>query len=120
VVTTFDNPDLWRQLDVQVHSRVGASGAFKTAYVGFDRRTGNNARYAVDINAMDPIKGLFTIQNASDCPAFPLTASVDSALVEVTLELYFTVNGVELRPSPGVAYRVKYQNYKGLYAPCVK
>ena len=119
-VTTFDNPDLWKQLDVQMHSRVGSSGPFTTAYVGFDRRTGNNARYAVDLTALDPIKGMFTIQNAADCPAFPLSAPIDNGYVDATVELYFTVNGVELRPAPGAAYRVRYQNYKGLYAPCLK
>ncbi len=101
-VTTFDNADLWKQLDVQVHSRIGSSGAFTTAYVGFDQRSGNNARYAIDLNAMDPFKGFFTIQNKSDCPAFPLSAPAESggAYVEVTMELYFTINGVELRPAP--------------------
>ena len=119
-VTTFDNPELWKQLDVQMHSRVGSTGPFTTAYVGFDRRTGNNARYAIDLTALDPIKGLFTIQNVSDCPAFPLSAPIDNGYVDATVELYFTVNGVELRPAPGAAYRVRYQNYKGLFAPCVK
>ena len=120
-VTTSDDPDLWKKLDVQVHSRMGSSGAFTTAYVGFDHRTGNNARYAIDLNAMDPIKGSFTIQNKSDCPAFPLRvpAEAGGTYVEATMDLYFTINGVELRPAPGAAYRVRYQNYKDLYKPCL-
>jgi len=121
-VTDFDNADLWRQLDVQVHSRVGSSGPFTTAYVGFDRRTGNNARYAVDLGALDPIDGRVAITKASDCPAFPITAPADNGgqYVEATVELYFTVNGAELRPAPGASYRVRYQNYKSSYALCVK
>jgi hypothetical protein len=120
-VTSWDNPELWKQLDVQVHTRVGATGAFKTAYVSFDRRIGNNARYAVDLTGLDPIPGLWTVQNAADCPAFPLTAPAASggAYVEATVELFFTVNGVELRPSTGGTFKVRYQNYKGLFAPCV-
>ena len=120
-VTSFDNADLWKQLDVQVHSRVSGSGPFTTAYVGFDRRTGNNARYALDLGALDPVPGRVTITKKSDCPSFALSAPAENGgqYVEVALELYFTVNGVELRPAPGAAYRVRYQNYKGLYAPCV-
>ena len=37
-VTTF-NPELWKQLDVQVLSRVGGTGPFTSRYVSFDRRT---------------------------------------------------------------------------------
>ncbi|MBX3191595.1 MAG: hypothetical protein KF819_31675 [Labilithrix sp.] len=121
-VTSWDNPELWRQLDVQVHSRVGSAGAFSTRYVDFEKRVGNNARYAIDLRALDPIPGMFTIQSPADCPAWPLTVAAGSndALVEAVVELYVTVNGVELRPAgPGSVYRVRYANYKGLYAPCV-
>jgi Family of unknown function (DUF6209) len=121
-VTDFDNADLWRQLDVQVHSHVvGAPGGFATAYVGFDRRTGNNARYAVDLGALDPIKGQLAITNVADCPPFPLTAPASNGgqYVEAVVELYFTVNGVELRPAPGDAYRVRYQSYASAYAVCL-
>jgi hypothetical protein len=121
-VTDWDNPNQWQQLDVQVHSRVGSSGAFSMKHVAFDKRLGNNARYAIDLRALDPIPGNFTVQNASDCPAFPLTVAADGngALVEATVELYATVNGVELRPSGAQSvYRVRYTNYKDLYAPCL-
>jgi hypothetical protein len=120
-VTSWDNPDLWKQLDVQVHSRASGTGAFSSAYVSFDRRSGNNARYGVDLGALDPIKGQFTIANQSDCPTFPLTAPASNGgqYVEATVELYFTINGVELRPSPGGTFRVRYQNYKSSYAVCV-
>ena len=122
-VTTWDNPDRWKQLDVQVHARVGAAGPFTTRYVAFDRRVGHNARYAVDLRALDPIPGLSTIEDASDCPAFDLDVPGGSsgALVEATIELFMTVNGVDVRPAgPGSVYRVRYSNYQSLYAPCVQ
>jgi len=118
-VTNWDNPDLWRQLDVKVHSRVGSAGAFKTSYVTFERRIGNNARYAAPLAPLDPIPGQFTLTNAADCPS-PIHAvpSGGEPFVETTVELYFTVNGVEVRPSNGGTYRVKYVNYKAPYAIC--
>ena len=121
-VTDWDNPDRWRQLDVQVHSRVGTTGPFTTRYVDFDRRLGNNARYAVDLRALDPIPGNFTIQDPNDCPSFDLSvpAGSNDAYVQAGVELYVTVNGVEVRPgAPDSVFRVRYTNYKGLYAPCV-
>jgi hypothetical protein len=121
-VTDFDNADLWKQLDVRLHRRVGSSGPFATTYVGFDRRIGNNARYAVDLGALDPIDGRITITKPSECPPFLITALPDNGgqYVEAVVELYFTVNGVELRPAPGAAYRVRYQNYRSSYALCAK
>jgi hypothetical protein len=117
-VTSGDNPELWKQLDVQMHSRVGSTGAFTPSYVRFDRRKGNNA---VDLGELDPIKGLWTINSVADCPAFPLVAPADNGgqYIEATVELYFTVNGVELRPSTGGNFRVYYQNYRSSYAVCV-
>ena len=121
-VTDWDNPDRWRQLDVQVHSRLGATGSFTTRHVDFERRLGNNARYAVDLRALDPIPGNFTIQDPNDCPSFDLSVPVgaNDAYVQAVVELYVTVNGVEVRPGgPESVFRVRYTNYKGLYAPCV-
>ena len=120
-VTDFDNADLWKQLDVEVHSRVAGTSAFQTAYVSFDRRTGNNARYATDLGALDPIPGASTLTSKSDCPAFPLSAPADNGgqYVEAIVELYFTVNGAELRPAAGDTFKIRYQNYKGLYAVCL-
>jgi hypothetical protein len=120
-VTDFDNANLWKQLDVQVHSRVAGTSAFHDAYVAFDRRAGNNARYAIDLGALDPIPGLTTLTKKSDCPAFSLSAPADNGgqYVEAVVELYFTVNGAELRPAAGDTFKVRYQNYKGPYAVCL-
>ncbi|MEO8876352.1 MAG: DUF6209 family protein, partial [Polyangiaceae bacterium] len=75
-VTDFDNADLWKELDVEVHSRVGGSGAFASHYVSFDERDGNNARYAVDLTTLDPLPGGpggSAISNKADCPQFPVS-----------------------------------------------
>lgn len=118
-VTDFDNVDLWKQLDVQIHSRHSGSDLWTTSYVSLDRRVGNNARYTVDLRTLDSLDPHFTITNPADCPAFPLTVTQDGSYVETTVELYFTVNGAELRPASGDVFRIRYQNYRGLYAPCI-
>jgi hypothetical protein len=120
-VTDHDNPDLWKQLDVQVHSRAVGATTFTRSYVSFERRLGNNARYLADLTALDPIKGQSAITSAADCPAFTITAPAANGgqYVEATLELYFTVNGVEVRPEGGGTFRVRYQNYLSAYALCV-
>jgi hypothetical protein len=116
-VTNWDNPDRWRQLDVQVHARAIGEATFTTRHIPFDRRLGNNARYAVDLVALDPIPGVYTPTRVDECPAATLTPTAGH--VDAIVELYFTVNGVEQRPAgPDSTYRVRYQNYRDLYAPC--
>jgi len=117
-VTDFDNPDLWRTLDVQVHTRFGDSGTFSTRYVSFDHRVGNDARYALPLSSVDPLGGS-TITKKEDCPKVPLKVSADGMYVETELQFWFTVNGVELRPAPGATYRGKFSDYKGLYEVCL-
>ena len=114
-VTDFDNANLWQQLDVEVHSRVRGTTDFAMAYVPFDRRQGNNARYGVDLRGLDPIA-----RAPATCPTFTLTVDASGQYVEAVVELYFTVNGVELRPAAGATYAVRYQNYKGMFAACIK
>lgn len=102
--------DLWQKLDVEVHSRVAGTTAFATRYVAFDKFVGNNARYALDLRALDPLTG------AWGCPDHLSLVDGDA---EVVVELYVTVNGMELRPSSaGSVYRVRYQNYASQYAGC--
>lgn len=117
-VTDFDNADLWKTLDVQVHTRLGGEGAFTSRYVDFDKRLGNNARYALDLRALDPLDVRATVQRREDCPVFPMQKSADGASVEVVLELYATVNGVELRPGEGATYRVRYRNDAAIFPAC--
>ncbi|MGH7283598.1 MAG: DUF6209 family protein [Polyangiaceae bacterium] len=123
--TDFDNSDIWKELDVEIHSRIGGAGDFATAYVNFDARLGNNARYAVDLSTLDPFAAPgggngSTLTDKSQCPQFPVSyegpAGADS--IDADVQFYFTVNGTELRPAPGGVFHGKYQNYAGLYAIC--
>jgi hypothetical protein len=117
-VTDADNPDLWKELDVRLYSRVGDSGPFAMQYVQYDQRVGNNARYMIDLRPLDPILGLVTINDKSGCPSFPLTADGDG-YVKADFQYYIVVNGAELRPQGGGVFHGTYQNYKDAYAPCL-
>lgn len=120
-VTDRDDPDLWKKLDVQVHSRVVGTAAFDSRYVSFDRRVGNNARYSLDLRDLDSVVGMGTITDPANCPAYPVTyvAGTNETYIEAPVEFYVTVNGAELRPAGASMFVVRYQNYTGLYAPCV-
>ena len=121
-VTDFNNPNLWQQLDVQIHRRYAGETTFTTEYVSFDGRWGNNAHYGLDLRALDPFeypRGA-NIQTAADCPKFTVRRDASGNYVETDLEFYFTVNGVELRPAAGGNFRGTYQDYLGNYAICTK
>ncbi|MDX2090481.1 MAG: DUF6209 family protein [Kofleriaceae bacterium] len=100
-VTDRDDPALWQKLDAQLHYKfVGAtSSEWRRSPVAFDRRRGNNARYAFDWRALDPLRSYH-------CPEVTpaITAQPDGNRAEVRLEYYVTVNGSELRPEPGAAF----------------
>lgn len=113
-VTDRDDPELWKKLDVQVHSRVLGSASFTQRYVSFDHRVGNDARYTIDLRNLDAVPGT----PGAACPPYPLT-KINEAYVEAVVELFVTVNGVELRPASGT-WRVRYQNYVDSYRACVK
>jgi hypothetical protein len=117
-VTDWDNPELWQELDVRMYYRFGSSGPFAWRWVDFDRRVGNDARYALPLRKLDPLPGN-TITDPSACPELPLTVSTDGSYVSTSVELYFQVNGVELRPSAGGYYPGKFEDYASLYAPCL-
>jgi hypothetical protein len=122
-VTDFDNPNLWQQLDVEIHSRIGGAGNFTTAYVDFDSRDGNNARYAYDLSTLDPLSGApggSILTDKSQCPQFPVswTGPTDADFIEADVQFYFTVNGTELRPADGTVFHGTYENYAGIYAIC--
>lgn len=113
-VTDWDNPDLWRTLDAQIHYRFDTSGPLTSAYVDAERR-GNNARYAFSLRAIDPL-GSGTILDPSDCPAVPLEE--DGALVFATMEYYLSIGDIEIRPAFGEMFVGRYADYADLYAVC--
>jgi len=117
-VTDFANPDLWKQLDVKVHYRQVGAPEWSTAYVAFEKRVGNDARYVVPLRSIDPLGGR-TRTSREDCPKGPLAVSADGLYVETDVEFFFSVNGFELRPESGTrVYRGTYADYRGLYAVC--
>jgi hypothetical protein len=112
--TDWDNPDLWRQLDVRLYTRAGGAGTFAWRHVSLFDHVGNNARYTFGLGgALDPFfdakTGLRrTIATAADCPSAPYRISADGRSVEVDVELYMTVNGAELRPAAGASFHGTY------------
>ena len=122
-VTDLDNPNLWQQLDAQIHYRYVGQSAFVTDYINFDQRWNNNAHYAVDLRAFDPFEWPNTsanIRTTADCPAYTLRRDASNQYVEAELEFYFSVNGKELRAASGNFFRGRYQDYLGNYAICAQ
>lgn len=119
-VTDWSNPDLWKELDVEVHSRADASQPFAMSYVSLAEYVGHNARYALDLRPLDLLPGEngAALTSASQCPGIPATVTADGQYAQADLELYFTVNGVAVQPAGGGAFHVRFQNYAGLYAVC--
>lgn len=120
--TDYANPNLWRELDVQLHARIGSAGAFVTSYVRFSEYHGNDARYAIDLHTLDPLNGMNggALTDKNQCPVFLTTLSPDMQYVRADYQFYFTVNGAELRPQPGAVFHGTYENYAGLYAICAR
>jgi hypothetical protein len=117
-VTDVENPDLWKQLDAQIQWRFVGAATWTASYVDLAGRAGNNALYSVDLRAFDPLKGGKRTDKA-DCPGTALTVSADGAYVSAEVELFFTVNGVELRPKPGQTYRGTFSDYRENFSTCM-
>lgn len=103
---TWARGDLWQKLDVTVHHRFGNSGAFATDYVAVANHTGNNAQYAVDLRAFDP----FVWGKCLNGIPTTTVAQPDGDHLQATLEVYFTVNGEDLRPEGRDAFRVVFDD----------
>ncbi|MFO0709322.1 MAG: DUF6209 family protein [Sandaracinus sp.] len=120
-VTDWDNPELWRDLDVQVHFRAREGAPFRTSYVSFFRRVEHDARYELPMSVIDPLAGPYAVTDASACPDATLTEAgvPGSPTVRATVEYYVTVNGVPLRAPDGSLFRGTFENDRGLYALCL-
>jgi len=116
-VTDFDNDDLWRQLDAQIHLRWAGQEAFETRYADVTGRIGNDARYGVSLKAMDPFG--YPVPQGEGCPAGTLAPTVDGQSVRATADFYFTVNGKELHPAGGGTYRGTFDGPANAYPGCV-
>jgi hypothetical protein len=131
-VTDWNNPDIWRELDARAYFRFEGQETWSWEWVNLVARPGNNAQYAFDLfstgeegNIRDPL----FLRGASDCPKVPvepvreedldLSPTLDFGeprwiLGQSTLEVYFWVNGKELRPEGDEAFRVRYLGWVGL------
>jgi hypothetical protein len=118
--TDWDNPDLWKQLDVQLHSRLDGAASFESRYVDIDHRVGNNTRYAFGVRDLDPFAATSAaLTDKKQCPSFPMRVSSDGQYVEADLEFYMTVSGAELRPAGQPVYRAVFADYLSKYQVCV-
>jgi hypothetical protein len=98
--------DLWKKLDARVHWRFSPAAAWSQAWASLDGRDGNNARWFFDTRALDPFG-----QPGSPCPSVPVSGPDAQGYVAATAEVYFSVNGVELRPAgPGSTYTVRFSD----------
>lgn len=120
-VTDWDNPNTWRDLDVQMHYRWRANAPFSHRYVNIDRHVGNDVRYVVDARQLDPMLRYGSYpQKKDECPDVDMQASTQSGYAEATIEFYFTVNGVELRPGSGQTFHGRYLDYAQAWAVCTQ
>lgn len=113
-VTDWDNANAWSELDVQVHYRARRTGAFVTRYAPIDRRVGNDLRYRFDVKSIDP----FDVSHGPH-PACPdADVRKEGMNIEADVEMYFTVNGVDLRPSPGQTFHLSFEDAASQWPGC--
>lgn len=109
-ITDWDNPDFWKQLDVQVHYRFG-DGPYQHAYVSSIDRRGNNRRYAWSVDwSLDPL-GQSSSLASIKAPLTIISESETYASVEADMEFYFTVNGRVLNNWANQSFVVRYSGY---------
>jgi hypothetical protein len=118
-VTDWDNADLWKQVDVQIHYRYSGQQAFSTRYVDFSKRVGNDARYEQKLRFLDPFHAMPSVVAEDQCPAADLTLTAGGQYVSTELEYYFTADGVELRPEGGGTYHGRFEDYAQPYTACL-
>lgn len=100
-VTDEDDPLLWQKLDVQARFRVG-DGVVEASYVPYVGRAGNNARYAFDLRALDPLAW-------PSCPGdvVEVVEQPWGDLWRAPVDVTFVVNGEEVSGGP---VRVVYED----------
>ncbi|MBK8010291.1 MAG: hypothetical protein IPK13_03025 [Deltaproteobacteria bacterium] len=92
-VTDRNNPDLWREISVEFWYRYAEDEPFERAFVPFDGRSGNNARYAFNLSGVDPFRPY-------RCTTEPYVTTPEGSDL-ATMEFYITANGVPLRQADG-------------------
>jgi hypothetical protein len=112
--TDWNDPDTWKKLDVEGFVRF-SPGAFAKSYVNIEDHVGNNVRYGFGLRPFDPFEGPAP-QSKADCPAAPIR--LVNGMLEADADVYFTINGVELRPSPTGTWPVKFIENPGPFSIC--
>lgn len=100
-LTDREVPELWRRLDARAVYRYD-EGEFQVAPLSLVDRVGNNARYSLDLRAMDPLASY-------RCPEAALEETEREVLARA--ELYFVVNGVVLEAEGGGAFEGIFADY---------
>jgi hypothetical protein len=116
-VTDWDNPDLWQQLDVQVHHRHVGDEAWSWDYVDFVDLVGNNARFSFSFFDLDPY-GWPQVMEEGYCPS--QIEEIPGGYVQTGLEYFVTVNGVEQRPADGGSFSGAFVDYVGQWQDCLE
>ncbi|HEY3447646.1 MAG TPA: DUF6209 family protein [Myxococcales bacterium] len=108
--TDFANPNLWQQIDVQVHFRYGPDLPWQTAYVPSFDRVGNNARYKLDLGSLDPFRSYY-------CTQEPYAKSADGQYDQASMEFFVVANGVPLKKADGSNFTGTYLDYSMNHCP---
>lgn len=105
--TDRDNPNLWREINVEAHYRFSPDQPWRSTFVGQLDRVGNNARYRFDANALDPFRW------GAPCENTPTTVTADGQYDRARMELYFTANGVILSAPGDQPFIGLFDDYRG-------
>jgi hypothetical protein len=117
-VTDAARDEVWALLDARIHwSTTPDLAEAGWDWVNVHDFPGNDVRYAYRLRDLDPLGGS-TVIDPEDCPDVPLRLTADGMYVEADLWVWFSVNGALLQPAEG-AWRGTFQDYAGLYAPCL-
>jgi hypothetical protein len=103
-VTDTDNAELWKQLDVRMYYRIGDL-PWQMRWFDFVDRTGDNARFAFDVQQFDPLVG--------SCPN--VQPEFDGERVWVEGEFYFTVNSVVVQPRDKTNHRAVWETTRAAW-----
>jgi Family of unknown function (DUF6209) len=105
-VTDQANQEIWKELDTRVWYRFGES-EFHFEYVDFIDYTGNNARYAFNIEEIDPFRPYL-------CPEVNVSQVTDpdgDSFDVAEMEFFFTVNGIRSTPETENYFAGAYIDY---------
>ena len=91
-VTDGPSNALWQMLDVRAHLSASSGGSEEWQHIPLVDRVGNNARYALDLGQVDPLRRYH-------CPTVP--SRVENGSEIAAMSLYFSVNGAVLAEPDG-------------------